>query len=132
MYRVLIALSVAASVASASVAAAQPLPKRVGACALTAVDVIGTRLEDPAQPNQRPNATMGTSVSFSNGGFQVSYEYVAAIDHSRRGDRVRICLASIPKHCPPGDDRGRIYHTVNLRTHAAWRLPDSQHSCGGA
>ncbi len=56
----------------------------------------------------------------------------AAVDRSRPGDPVRICLVSIPKHCPPGDNRGRTYKTTNLRTHRAWTLPDSEHMCGGA
>jgi hypothetical protein len=51
---------------------------------------------------------------------------------SRVGDRVRICLVSIPKGCPPGDERGRAYATTNLRTGAAWTRRDSAHLCGGA
>jgi hypothetical protein len=38
--------------------------------------------------------------------------------------------SSIPKDCPPGDDRGREYTTTNLRTDEAWTLPDSQQMCG--
>jgi hypothetical protein len=45
---------------------------------------------------------------------------------------VRICLVSLPQNCPPGDTRGRIYKTTNLRTRQSWTLPDSEHSCGGA
>ena len=51
---------------------------------------------------------------------------------SRPGDVVRVCLVSIPRPCPPGDKRGRVYKTTNLRTHGEWTLPDSEHSCGGA
>jgi hypothetical protein len=48
------------------------------------------------------------------------------------GDRVRMCFVSTPLNCPKGDDRGKIYNSTNLRTHKNWRLPDSEHSCGGA
>jgi hypothetical protein len=41
-------------------------------------------------------------------------------------------LVSIPRHCPKGDNRGRVYRTTNLRTHKSWKLPDSEHMCGGA
>ena len=61
-----------------------------------------------------------------------TYEQVAAVNGSRPGDRVITCLVSIPRGCPPGDDRGRLYTTTNLRTEDSWTLPDSQHRCGGA
>jgi hypothetical protein len=41
-------------------------------------------------------------------------------------------LVSIPKGCPKGDHRGKIYKATNLRTHGQWTLPDAEHSCGGA
>lgn len=102
------------------------LPAREGACARTRVAAVGGRLEGD------PDFSSGTTVSFANGGAQVSYDRVPAIVASRRGDPVLMCLTSIPKHCPPGDDRGRSYTSTNLRTHASWSLGDSQHRCGGA
>jgi hypothetical protein len=74
----------------------------------------------------------GSAARFANGGGQMSYKEVAPITRSRAGDAVKICLVSIPRGCPPGDDRGRVYRTTNLRTRQSWTLPDSQHSCGGA
>ena len=71
-------------------------------------------------------------MSFKNGGYQVSYDTVPAIVHSKVGDPVRMCLVSVPKHCPKGDHRGRVYRTTNLRTHHGWKLMDSEHLCGGA
>jgi hypothetical protein len=50
----------------------------------------------------------------------------------RSGDKVKLCLVSLPEDCPPGDDRGKIYRATNLRTGESWEAPDSQHSCGGA
>ena len=109
--------------AIAGPALAAELPKRVGQCVITAIKSVGTRLDTPGS---------GSAVSFENGGGQVGYDSVPAIEHSRAGDRVRLCLVSIPQHCPKGDDRGRVYRTTNLRTHKTWKMPDSAHMCGGA
>lgn len=116
--------------AAAAPAFAGDLPTRVGACVETTIKSVETRLVDGS--TNRPVPGSGSAVSFANGGYQVSYDTVPAIESSRAGDEVRFCLVFIPRHCPKGDDRGRIYKTTNLRTHKAWRLPDSQHSCGGA
>jgi uncharacterized protein len=102
------------------------LPTRIGACADSTIDRIGGRLEGDE------NFESGTGVSFADGGGQVSYEKEWGIIRSAVGDPVRICLVSIPKGCPPGDDRGKVYKTTNLRTGESWELPDSQHMCGGA
>jgi hypothetical protein len=74
----------------------------------------------------------GSAISYVNGGYQVSYDIVRGIQASRPGDRVRLCLISVPKNCPPGDARGRVYRATNLRSGASWTAPDSEHSCGGA
>jgi hypothetical protein len=105
-------------------ARAGDLPGYVGECVKTRVKSIETRLEGA------PDS--GSAVTFANGGYQVSYDTVPAIVHSKAGDPVRMCLVSIPRHCPKGDNRGRVYRTTNLRTHKSWKLPDSEHMCGGA
>ena len=122
------ALSLAAllSLAMFSSAGADELPVRVGACSETTISFIGGRLEGDDRFES------GTAVQFDNGGVQISYDRVDGAANSRIGDPVRICLASIPEGCPPGDDRGRIYVTTNLRTGASWEMPDSSHMCGGA
>jgi hypothetical protein len=61
-----------------------------------------------------------------------AYEQESAVESPRPGDPVRMCLTTIPRNCPPGDNRGREYETSNLRTHRTWRLLDSEHMCGGA
>jgi hypothetical protein len=111
-------------------ALADPLPTRVGQCANTAIKDVASRLVDGVTNQPVPGS--GSAVNFANGGYQVSYDTLAAISGSRAGDPVQMCLVSIPKGCPPGDDRGRMYKTTNLRTRQSWMLPDSQHSCGGA
>lgn len=104
-------------------ARAGALPRRVGECTATTIKSVGTRLDTPGS---------GSAVSFENGGGQVGYESVPAIDRSKAGDPVRMCLVSVPRDCPKGDDRGRVYRTTNLRTHQTWTMADSAHLCGGA
>jgi hypothetical protein len=112
------------SLGMADAAQAAGLPQRVGQCVRTLVREVSTRLENIPRS--------GSAISFENGGYQVSYDQVRAVDRSRRGDPVTMCLVSIPKGCPPGDDRGREYRTTNKRTGLSWTLPDSEHMCGGA
>jgi hypothetical protein len=104
-------------------AEAAALPTTVGACSETTVKTIGHRLQSPDS---------GSVVQYANSGVQISYDIIAPIHRSRVGDKVKLCLVSIPENCPPGDDRGRIYKATNLRTGESWEAPDSQHSCGGA
>jgi hypothetical protein len=118
------------SLASGDPAAAAPLPTRIGQCSRTAISRIEQRLEGAS--TGRPIPGSGSAVRFANGGYQVSYDEIPQIMRSRPGDPVRICLVSLPKNCPPGDRRGRVYKTINLRTRGSWTLPDSEHSCGGA
>jgi hypothetical protein len=103
---------------------AESIPAKVGQCVSTKVAEIGTRLEGI------PDS--GTSISFSNGISLVSYDAVPQAVASRPGDRVRMCLVSLPQDCPPGDERGKMYSVTNLRTKKKFTLPDSQHQCGGA
>jgi hypothetical protein len=75
------------------------------------------------------------AVQYANGLIQISYETIAPATRSKPGDKANVCLVSIPKNCPPGDDRGKIYKiykATNLRTNECWEAPDSQHSCVGA
>jgi hypothetical protein len=101
-----------------------PLPRHVGECVETRVKTVENRLENA------PGS--GSAITFVNGGTQVSYDQVPEVDGSRPGDRVKMCLVSIPKGCPPGDTRGRQYRTTNMRTGQSWTLPDAEHMCGGA
>jgi hypothetical protein len=118
------------SLAVCEAARAGELPKRVGQCVKTTIKSIETRFVDSS--TNKPIPGSGSAVNFENGGYQVSYDTVPAIQHSKAGDAVRMCLVSIPSNCPKGDDRGRQYRTTNLRTHKSWTLRDSEHMCGGA
>ena len=123
------AVALLVALAFAAPAVAEPMPKHVGDCAKTNVRRLETRLMDG---DGKPIADSGSAIVFVNGGYQVSYDKVAAVEASRPGDELRVCLVSVPKNCPKGDHRGKIYKTTNLRTHGDWTLPDAEHSCGGA
>ena len=106
------------------------LPTKVGQCSKTWVKSIDTRLENGFTHEPVPGS--GSAITFTNGGYQVSYETIAAITRSRPMDAVQICLQSLPENCPPGDSRGKYYRTLNVRTGEHWILPDAEHLCGGA
>jgi hypothetical protein len=115
------------SLDAAQALAQRPQPiARVGGCVNTRITSIGPRLEGDT------SFMSGMSFDTAAGVAGVGYDVIPALRRSRVGDRVRSCLVSIPRHCPRGDDRGRIYRTTNLRTHETWSMSDSQHSCGGA
>jgi hypothetical protein len=122
-----------ALLSNAAFAQAASLPQKIGQCVNTTITSITDRFGEKVSPSPSTNGfDPGTAVRFANGGGQVSYEKETAIIRSRLGDQVRMCLRELPRDCPRGDNRGRIYNTKNLRTGEAWTLPDSQHSCGGA
>jgi len=130
MIRTAIAFGLTLVVAAPASAREGRMPRHVGECVVTHVRAVETRLEDGV--THEALAGSGSAVRFTNGGYQVSYETVPAVEASRRGDPVRMCLTSVPQDCPPGDNRGREYRVTNLRTHGSWRLPDAEHMCGGA
>jgi hypothetical protein len=109
---------------------AAPPPTRVGQCSNTFVAQVGTRLADGV--TGKPILDSGTLIQFTNGIYLVSYDTVPEAESSKSRDPVKLCLISIPKNCPPGDNRGKVYTVTNLRTKKTFTLPDSQHSCGGA
>lgn len=95
--------------------------EHINSCTVTVVRSVGGRAGDS-----------GSAIAYENGQWQVDYETIAGIRNSRVGDQVLLCLIEIPESCPPGDDRGRLYHGVNLRTHESWNALNSEHYCGGA
>jgi len=104
--------------------AAGAVPTKVGQCVATKIKEIATRLEGVADS--------GSLVVYANGIVGESYDTIAQITKARVGDKITLCLTSLPKNCPPGDDRGKFYSAVDLRTHGKWNLPDAEHMCGGA
>lgn len=106
------------------------LPTKIGQCAQTTVVKVMNRLQDGE--NGPFIAGSGSAIVYTNNGYQVSYDQVFGIDNSHLGDKIELCLASIPSNCPAGDERGKIYSAKNLRTNESWTLPDAEHMCGGA
>jgi len=104
--------------------APQPAAMQVGDCVETRVKAVSTRLDGVADS--------GSAVSYDNGLYQVSYATVDAVEQSRAGDPVRLCLVAVPDDCPAGDERGKVYAATNRRTGLTWSLPDAEHMCGGA
>ena len=124
------ALALVAAQGEAQRRAPPPPALRVGTCVRTTISRVTQRLEDGVTHRVIPDS--GSAVEFANGLYQVSYDQVPAVNQSRRGDPVFVCLMKLPVHCPPGDNRGKLYTTTNLRTDDSWTLPDAEHGCGGA
>lgn len=96
-------------------------------CENTSIKEIFARL-DGTSPKES-----GSAISYANGKYGVSYEYVSAIsERSHVGDPIKLCLIAKYVNCPKGDNRGKTYRATNLKTHESWSLGDSQHVCGGA
>jgi hypothetical protein len=114
-----------------SVAPSSILPGKVGECADTTITSITDRFGADLAPSKK-GADKGIFVRFSNSGVQVSLVKERAIVRSQVFDKVNMCLVEIPRDCQPGDVRGRVYKTTNLRTGESWSLPNDVRSCGGA
>jgi len=108
----------------------QPLPEAIGQCASTHIETLTTRLGDDPLATASPEA--GSAATFTNGGTAVSYDREAGLASAKVGEPVVMCLLSIPRDCPSGDERGRVYYGIDLAIKGSWALPDSQHMCGGA
>ena len=104
------------------------VPTKPGTCVFTRIKEVTTRLSD----GRRPIPDSGSAVILANGVYGVSYDTVPEVQRARAGDRVMACLVRLPQDCPPGDHRGKLYTTTDLRTEESWTLPDAEHSCGGA
>ncbi len=104
--------------------AAGKVPTAPGNCAETSIKDIGTRLDGVADS--------GSALDYANGIDGVSYDTVPEVTSAKAGDKVELCLVSLPQNCPKGDDRGKVWLAVDLKTHQFWQLPDAEHMCGGA
>lgn len=114
----------------AATAAAGSLPTIAGTCVRTVVTVVGQRRSDGPSGPSIPGS--GSAVNFANGGYQVSYDEIEAVNLAQVNDPVVLCLVRLPSNCPPGDERGKLYATIDLWILLFWVLPDSEHACGGA
>jgi hypothetical protein len=106
------------------------LPRKVGECFETTITAISDRYGEDLSPKPKKGADPGTIVRFSNSGAQVSLHRENSIVRSQVFDKVNMCLVEVPKECP-GDLRGRVYKTTNLRTKESWSLANDIKNCGG-
>ena len=100
------------------------VPTKIGQCVETSIKEKGTRLEGVSDS--------GSLVVYQNDIVGVSYDTIKAITRARVGDKITLCLTSLPEDCPPGDDRGKSYSALDHRTKGKWELYDAEHLCGGA
>jgi len=109
-----------------ALALADEAPTEEGKCVVTTITRINWRFED--EPDS------GSLVEYATGTIGVSYHEIPAITRSKVGDKVELCLVTLPgEECPANDrDRGILYAAVNLRTQEFWELYNSEHLCGGA
>lgn len=124
-----IAKKAAAAAAETSGFASQ-VPQQIAQCVKTRISQVTTRFGKPLTPETAADG--GIYAAYENGGYVSSYEGGAGFDGAKAGQAVIQCLVSIPRDCPAGDDRGRVYYSLDLATKGSWTAPDSQHSCGGA
>jgi len=99
---------------AASTPVRPPELQKVGDCAITTITRITARIEGTSAHDT------GSAIVYANGVSGVSYEYVLPLHASRIGDQVKLCLVSIFKSYPPGDDAGQEYQATNLRTGNHW------------
>lgn len=116
--------------AAASSALAKEVPQQIAQCVKTRISQITTRFGKPLTSDSDPDG--GIYAAYENGGYVSSYDGGSGFTGAKAGQEVIQCLVSVPRDCPAGDDRGRIYYSLDLATKGSWTAPDSQHSCGGA
>ena len=105
---------VAPHTSAASTPVQPPELQKVGDCAITIIMKIRARLDRTLAHDT------GSTIRYANGVAGVSYEYVPPLHASHIGDQARLCLVSIFKNYPPGDDAGQEYQATNLRTGNHW------------
>lgn len=105
-------------------------PEHVGQCFSTRVREVTFRLFDEGDRRSVPKS--GSKILFADGHENIGYDQVPAIDVSRVGDPVRLCVRALPTGCPAHDSRGIVYAAKNLRTARTWESSDATHPCDGA
>lgn len=93
-------------------------------------------------PGDEPNGAVSSSLTFTHrsrifgagntGSIKTPYSRSHALERSRPGDRVLVCLVKYYAGCPKGDDRGRTFSVRNLRTGDTFEAANGSHICGGA
>lgn len=117
---------------------AETPPRTIGGCSLTTVISKRFRMApSPGDPGYNPSdSPLGKEVliSLKNGLGLYAGDgdtFILSTDFAP-GHRVTLCLLSLPKNCPPGDNRGKIYSLTDRQTRRTMKGIDSWHLCGGA
>lgn len=92
----------------------------IGECVRTRVAAIGA-----------PPAAATPVIQYADGVVQSYDSGMLGHTETRPGDPIQLCLVSFTRDCGLFEDArpGRTYATGNLRTGAAWTLPDARSSC---
>lgn len=90
----------------------------IGECVRTRVAEIGS-----------PPAATAPVIHYVDGVVQDYDSGMLGHVETRPGDPIQLCLVSFSRDCGEEDLPGRTYATGNLRTGAAWTLPDVRSSC---
>ena len=104
--------------------AKDPAPTVPGQCVATTITKLNHRFED--------DPGSGSFVEYATGTIGVEYDEIPEVGRAKVGDKVELCLVSLPEDCPAGDERGKFYAAVDLRTQELWQMYDAEHLCGGA
>ena len=131
-------LILAADGLSAGSAKAHAPTQVIGTCRFTTVESKRFRMApSPGDAGYKPSdSPLGKEVliSLTNGigvyagdgdAFILSNDFAP-------GHSVKVCLLSVPKNCPPGDQRGKTYSLTDQQTRRSLKGIDSWHLCGGA
>ena len=92
------------------------LPTEIGACVRTRVAQVGA-------------VQSGPLIAFEDGVVEAFDIGIAGHETTQPGDPAQLCLVSYTRDCRENEQAGRTYATGNLRTGAAWTLPDIRSSC---
>lgn len=135
---------------------AAPWPSGNTLCSVTTVLLVGPRLWDPRKLSAADQEALkhgarptegevekagawdvgGTEIDLANGLNVVDYYTNKIASHERPRDKVQACLIYVPSEseCPTvsRDQRGRWYRIYDYKAKAAYRMQNSEHSCGGA
>jgi hypothetical protein len=93
----------------------------VGTCVRTRVESVG------AIPG--PSEAAMPVIRYRDGVIQAYDGDMLGHQETRPGDAIQLCLVSFTRDCDEDELPGRTYATGNLRTGAAWTLPDVRSSC---
>lgn len=59
-------------------------------------------------------------------------KYMYSTSDFAEGDSMKLCLLALPKDCPKGDDRGKVYSVHSHKNNKTFTGVDAWHLCGGA